>query len=84
MQPLTNVWSAGVYEIRAASDRWPFLTVTPWKPECETTVNDFNTFVNTAMRFSSKTFIMIFFHHEISIASCAFGHMPSLVAGYLG
>lgn len=27
MQQLTNVWSAGVYEICAVTDRWSFLTV---------------------------------------------------------
>lgn len=48
-----------------------------WKPECETTVNNINKFVNTAMRFSSDTFVVMCFHCMIFIAGCVFRDMLS-------
>lgn len=39
---------------------WP-IAGRSWKPECQTTMNNVNRFVNTALRFSSNTFIMYVF-----------------------
>lgn len=60
MQQLTNVWSAGVQEICAGTDVPVILG-----NHCETTVNNVNKFVNTALRFSSKTFIILFSQQQV-------------------
>lgn len=54
MRQLSNVWSPGEHDTCTVTDRWTFL-------ECQTTMNNVNRFVNTALRFPSKTFITVFF-----------------------
>lgn len=62
MQQLTNVWSAVVCVWDTRCD-WSLVipNCNSWKPECETTVNNINIFVNTALRGSSDAFVIGFF-----------------------
>jgi len=83
MLQLTNVWSASVYEICAVTDHWSFLTVI-LRNHCETTVNNINKFVNTAMGFSSNTFIILFSQPMIFIAHWILNHILFLLVGCLG
>lgn len=70
MQQLTNVWSAGVYEICAVTDRWSLLTVTFGNPSVRPPWITSTSLSTQRWDSPQHTFIILFFHPMISIASC--------------
>lgn len=78
MQQLTNVWSTGMHEICAVTDRRSLWSAAHWNLSVKTTVNNVNRFVNRALRSPLESI-----HHDIFLVcgfhSCTFNR--SLLGG---